>query len=109
MRKTGTSMDERRRKKLIRGSALGRITPERWPTALIVSPTSLVDNVSTRRGAEANDQWSRELQTVSTAPAEPHLLLQWGYFEYEVLVTGKHKDSIEFLKNGYLDIRMSPA
>ncbi|BEJ04866.1 hypothetical protein CcaverHIS641_0206830 [Cutaneotrichosporon cavernicola] len=44
MRKTGTSADEGRRKSLIRGDNVESIPAKRWPTALIVCPTSLVDN-----------------------------------------------------------------
>jgi hypothetical protein len=50
MRKTGTASDEGRRKNLIRRTNAQSIPAQRWPTALIVCPTSLVDNVSTPLG-----------------------------------------------------------
>ncbi|GMK54007.1 hypothetical protein CspeluHIS016_0105930 [Cutaneotrichosporon spelunceum] len=44
MRKTGRAADKGRRKNLIRGTNVQSIPAKRWPTALIVCPTSLVDN-----------------------------------------------------------------
>ncbi len=52
MRKTGTASDEGRRKTLIRRTNAQSISAQRWPTALIVCPTSLVDNVSTPLGRQ---------------------------------------------------------
>lgn len=46
MRKTGTSRDYRRRKNTIRYVEKKYIPPQKWPTALIVCPKSLLFNVS---------------------------------------------------------------
>lgn len=52
MRKTGSAADKSRRKNLIRGTNVQSIAAQRWPTALIVCPTSLVDNVSPTSGRQ---------------------------------------------------------
>ncbi|BEJ12218.1 hypothetical protein CspHIS471_0206780 [Cutaneotrichosporon sp. HIS471] len=93
MRKTGTSADKGRRKSLIRGDNVESIPAKRWPTALIVCPTSLVDN------------WSRELDTVRRIHAAADL--QWGFFEYKVLRSSLDKGDIETLRLGYLDILLT--
>ncbi|CAK9784569.1 unnamed protein product [Cutaneotrichosporon oleaginosum] len=82
MRKTGTAEDKGRRKHLIRSTNVQSIAAKRWPTALIVCPTSLVDN------------WSRELDT-------------WGFFEYKVLRSSSDRGDIETMRLGYLDILLT--
>nr|XP_019045400.1 hypothetical protein I302_05789 [Kwoniella bestiolae CBS 10118]OCF24330.1 hypothetical protein I302_05789 [Kwoniella bestiolae CBS 10118] len=81
MRKTGTSADHQRRKKMIRQSG-ENVNPRHWPTALIVCPKSLVGN------------WSRELDT-------------WGYFEYAVWRSDNWLDVRTSFSQGFFDIILS--
>lgn len=48
MRKTGTYVDHQRRKRTIRESVVD-VSPRHWPTALIICPKSLINNVSTEQ------------------------------------------------------------
>ncbi|ODO00229.1 hypothetical protein I350_06857 [Cryptococcus amylolentus CBS 6273] len=80
MRKSASAaQDYGRRKRTLRQSGTGTISPQRWPTALIVCPKSLIGN------------WSRELDT-------------WGYFEYEILGPDNSEKTRTALAKGYLDI-----
>ncbi|OCF57032.1 hypothetical protein L486_05889 [Kwoniella mangroviensis CBS 10435] len=78
MRKTGTSVDHQRRKRMIRQSSED-LNPRHWPTALIVCPKSLVGN------------WSRELDT-------------WGYFEYAIWRSDNWSDVRSSFMQGFHDI-----
>ncbi|WVQ73365.1 hypothetical protein IAR50_002934 [Cryptococcus sp. DSM 104548] len=80
MRKSASAaQDYQRRKRALRRSEAGTMSPQRWPTALIVCPKSLIGN------------WWRELET-------------WGYFESDVLGPDNSEKTLNALVKGYLDI-----
>lgn len=96
MRKTGIqSVDEERRKRILRPPNPQIITPKQWPTALIVCPKSLMFNVGMPLAwpVAEHSQWARELHT-------------WGFFEFEVWphIKSQRSEVITKMNNGYLDL-----
>lgn len=108
MRKTGTRRDFRRRKDELRRSG-GAISPQHWPTALIVCPTSLVRNVGRTRRYQCADlqvgEGVRDRESLLPAGANR----QWGYFEHETW-TSENADRVrKAFAKGYLDVGKSYA
>ncbi|KAJ7072771.1 RAD26-like SNF2 family DNA-dependent ATPase [Mycena amicta] len=80
MKKTGLKSDRKRRRRH-NGERRKKLPPAnaKWPTALIIAPTSVVYN------------WEREFQT-------------WGYFEVGCYVGPNRKEVLKQFKMGKLDV-----
>ncbi|OCF35109.1 hypothetical protein I316_03149 [Kwoniella heveanensis BCC8398] len=88
MRKTGTSVDYQRRKKMIRRSS-DSMSPKRWPTALVVCPKSLVGNWGYFEYAVwRSDNWSDVRTTFMK-----------GFLDIVLTSYDTARNTIEYLKN----------
>jgi SNF2 family DNA or RNA helicase len=111
MRKTGTAKDFERRKRTIRSSQ-EPMSPKHWPTALIVCPKSLINNVcelisykSPAHPVIVGARTSHGEFTTTRRPQSVCLILQWGYFEVREWKSELSTEIRKAFNQGFIDIR----